>query len=376
MPRANEGSVKMHRQRKVLYARFTYLDVQGKRREKRQQVKNITEGKQLIEKWQRDLKDKGSQHLDAAKMNFAELAEEYKKRKLKPAQYRDDTKVSGMRSYRHQLGYLETLIEHFGKKLVQSIRHSQLEDFRENRLNTKTRYGKDRTAAGVHRELQLMRAILNHAVREGYLQRNPFTSGESLIRHSEETKRERILSLEEEQRLLLACTGSREHLRPLVICAIDTGLRKSEMLALQWQDADFANGVIRARKTTTKTRKARTVGITPRLRAELDILKLVMKAENDFIFPQRDFAKAFIKAREEAKLNDLHWHDLRHSMTTRLVESGMADNFVMKITGHEQQATFLRYVNPNEDTARQAADALQRMQDDYAEAEKKSSFVN
>ncbi|NOT61668.1 MAG: site-specific integrase [Acidobacteria bacterium] len=376
MPRANEGSVKFHPQRKALYARFTYLDEDGKRREKRQQVKNVTEGKQLIEQWQRELAEKGSQHLDAAKMTFAHLAEDYKKRKLKPAQYRDDTKVSGMRSYRHQLSYLKTLLEHFGKRLVQSIRHSHLEDYREQRLNMPTRHGRERTAAGVHRELQLMRAILNYAVREGYLQRNPFTAGESLIRHSEETKRERILSLEEEQRLLLACTDKRDHLRPLVICAIDTGLRRGEMMALQWQDVDFADGVIRARKTTTKTRKARSVGITPRLRAELETLKLAMKADTDFVFPQREFAKAFRTAKRLAGLDDLHWHDLRHSMTTRLVESGMADKFIMKLTGHEQQATFLRYVNPNEDTARQAADSLQKLQDDYAEAEKASGYVN
>ena len=86
--------------------------------------------------------------------------------------------------------------------------------------------------AHVHRELSLMRTILNYAIRNGWLKRSPFKMGAPLISSANEAKRERILNTDEEARLLAACTGKREHLRAMLICLIDTGLRKGEMLSL------------------------------------------------------------------------------------------------------------------------------------------------
>jgi integrase len=204
-----------------------------------------------------------------------------------------------------------------------------------------------------------MRSLLNFAKRKGWISRSPFDTGDPLISVADEVKRERVLTFEEEERLLLACAAPREHLRPMLICALDTGLRKSEMLSLRWADVDLEAGLIFARSATTKTRKARTVGITPRLRAELERMREL--AGNDpekLIFNQKDMKRSFATARNLSGIKDLRWHDLRHTATTRMVEGGLAPMIVMKLTGHSQMGTFARYVNANDEAATKGAEVL------------------
>jgi hypothetical protein len=62
------------------------------------------------------------------------------------------------------------------------------------------------------------------AVANGWLLKNPFVMGESLINPGDERHRERILTREEEEKLLAVCTGAKAHLRPVIIMALDTGM--------------------------------------------------------------------------------------------------------------------------------------------------------
>lgn len=375
MAKQKEGYVWYWGERKSWYARITYTDASGKRRNICRSVDNKTEGYQLLKKLKRELEDHGEKRIDAEKMTFCQLAETYSARKLVPAEYQGETKVRGLRSYKHLLIYLKTLIKHFGGLRIQRITYSDLEDFRAKRLLTKTNRNADRSAAAVNRELSLMRTILNHAKREGWISKNPFDAGDPLIKPADEVKRERVLSFEEEDRLLLACATPREHLRPMIICALDTGLRKSEMLRLCWSDVDFDAGLIRARATTTKTRKPRTVGMTPRLRIELEQLRKLATNAVGRIFNQNDLKRSFGTACRIAGIENLKWHDLRHSATTRMVEGGVAPMIAMKITGHTQMQTFARYVNADDNAAARAAEVLASLRGNEKDATA-SEFVN
>src|SRR4028118_334582 len=115
----------------------------------------------------------------------------------------------------------------------------------------------------------MLRKMLNIAEREGWIVINSFKKGESLISNADETKRERGIKREEEIRLLNACTGRRTHLKPVLICALDTAMRKGEILTLCWDDVDFENEVITIKAFNTKTAKKRQVSMTKRLRLEL-----------------------------------------------------------------------------------------------------------
>jgi integrase len=359
MPRQRTGYVWYWKDRKSWYARLTFTDISGKRRNVCRSVENKTEGNKLLKKLLRELEDGGEKVLDSEKMTFRQLASIYSDRKLVAAEYQGDTKVRGLRSHKIQIYYLKNLVEHFGGLRARAITHSDLEDYRVKRLQSISSRGTPLSVASVNRELTLMRGLLNFAKRKGWLSRNPFDAGDPLINTANEVKRERVLTFEEEERLLMACAGPREHLRPLLICALDTGFRKSEMLSLRWADVDLEAGLIRARSSTTKTRKARTVGITPRLRAEFEQMReLAADDPEKQIFNQKDMKRAFATACNLAGVEDLRWHDLRHTATTRMVEGGLAPMIVMKLTGHSQMATFARYVNANDDAATKGAEAL------------------
>lgn len=359
MPKQRTGYVWYWKDRKSWYARLTFTEASGKRRNICRAVENKTEGNKLLKKLLRDLEDGGEKIIDSEKMTFRQLAKTYSDRKLIAAEYQGDTKVRGLRSHKIQLGYLKTLVDHFGGLRVRAITHSNLEDYRAKRLRTRTRRDMPLSVASINRELSLMRAIFNFAKRNGWISRNPFEAGDPLINIADEVKRERVLTFEEEERLLLACYGPREHLRPMLICALDTGLRKSEMLSLRWADIDLEAGLIHARSSTTKTRKARTVGITPRLREAFEQMrKLACGDLEALIFNQRDMKRAFATACNLAGIEDMRWHDLRHTATTRMVEGGLAPMIVMKLTGHTQMATFARYVNANDESATKGAETL------------------
>src|SRR5262249_32280704 len=182
-----------------------YTDETGRRRVIQRKVDSKTEGKALLKKLLREIEDDGARIIDGERMTFGKLADIYTDHKLKPPVYKGETRVSGMRSWKNQLVALKPLVEHFGKMRVRSITHADIEKYKIQRMQTKTHRGADRTITGVNRELSLIRAILNFAKRSGWLNRNPFGMGESLISHADENRRERILTREEEARLLAVC---------------------------------------------------------------------------------------------------------------------------------------------------------------------------
>jgi integrase len=81
----------------------------------------------------------------------------------------------------------------------------------------------------------------------------------------------------------------------------------------------------------------------------------------------------FTTARKLSQIEDLHFHDLRHTGTTRMIQAGLPPMEVMKITGHKQMTTFLRYLNADHQTARRAAEALDTL---YAPKLQESGTIN
>ncbi|MBS1790591.1 MAG: site-specific integrase [Acidobacteria bacterium] len=168
------------------------------------------------------------------------------------------------------------------------------------------------------------------------------------------------MSRDEEERLLLACVGPRAHLRPILICALDTAMRRGEIFQLRWKDVDLAAGEIMVRATTTKTGKSRTVPITSRLREELTRLKASAPPDPDGrVFGIADtIKKSFQKACKAAGVEGFRLHDARHAAITRFIEQGVPPMQVMAISGHTQMQTFARYVNADKTALRRAASAM------------------
>jgi len=358
MPKSKSGSI---RNRKgSLYARVTFFDDNGKRKEKWRRADSRTHAKELLNDMLRDLEDHGPEVFDIEKITFSDLAEQYKETYLMPPQYVSDRKVAGRRDWKRFRQILVVLTGHFGKRQLKTISYSEIERFRSLRLSAKTKHGSQRSITTVNRELALLRRVLNVAVRNGWVLRNPFTSGDPLIHPGDEKARERIITAEEEARLLAACSGPRAHIRPVIIAALDTGMRIGEILKLVWDDVDFENRIITVRAFNTKTMRTRYVAMTPRLQlALIELQEKSTKISTSLVFGIASTIKtAFNSARKMAGLPDVRIHDLRHTAATRLVQGHVALSEVGRVLGHTQANTTYRYVNANVETARRAADVL------------------
>lgn len=360
MAKERTGSIKYDPKAKQYLVRVTYTDATGKRHDLRRLAFSKTEAGIIRKDLLRKLEDHGERIIEGDRLTFGKLADIYTQHKLQPPKYKGETRISGLRSWDKQRTFLKPLVAHFGKMRVRSITHADIEKYKAERSQTPKQRGGERTIASINRELSLLRAIFNFARRAGWLIRNPFEMGESIISYADENRRERILTRDEEARLLEVCNGKRAHLRPLIVAAVDTGMRRGELLKLKWADVDFDQNLIRVRKTTTKTWEARTIGMTARLADELRRLRnAAPPALDGLVFGLVSGVKrSFVTACQKAGIEGLHLHDLRHTATTRMIQAGMPPLEVMKITGHKQMTTFLRYLNADNETAKRAAAAL------------------
>ena len=353
------------------YARITFTDLSGKRRNIKRTAGSELEAKKILKNVLRELENEGEQSFDATNITFTNLANHYEKHFCQPAVYVNNRKISGLRDVERARSVLPHFRIFFREKKLRSITYGDLVSFRRLRMNTPTHMKTPRTVGTMNRELGILRRIFNIALAETWIKRNPFSLGEPLISPSAEGIREKILTLDEEQRLLIACEEPcRAHIRPIVIALLDTGARRGEMLKLTWQNVDFEIRIITIIGETTKTYKTRQVAMTKRLYDEL--LLLWEKSNKDLsgrVFPFTVFRQSFqtackIAGIKTGGLDGLVTHSLRHSAATRLLKGKMPIQLVGRILGHQQPQTTYRYLSANDETLRQAASILESIQED------------
>ncbi|HMT09440.1 MAG TPA: site-specific integrase [Pyrinomonadaceae bacterium] len=369
--------------RKAYVARFFYLDETGKRREKTKEFDRKKDAEDHLRSLRASYERSGGREVEASMMTVNDLADHYEKHYAKAAEYVEDRKVAGLRSLKPVQGYISSIRVRFGKIKLAKLTYGDIRDFQLERLKApvvKTikqkvlipeneRIGRrkvkwvyqqietPRKIASVNRELMTLRRMLNVAVSESWIPRNPINSGHSLINMSNETLRSRIISIEEENRLLSACeTPERSHLRAIIVCLLDTGLRLNEALTLTWDEVDLAEELINVRALNSKTAKPKTVPISNRLKEQLieldsnqSVLHKLQKSDsNNLVFGiKSNVNRSWRTARKLAGLEDVRLHDLRHTFGTRLDRSGFSQAQIARLLGHQQVHTTFRYTNPD-----------------------------
>ena len=328
-----------------LYARLQYKADNGKYQVKYKPITDKRTAKRAVEEMRRELETHGEETLHSDKMTFREFARLYEHAKLAPAILENGVKISGRKSKIDWI--VNSLVEYFGLKQIRSIKSRDLETFRNFKLNGITRRGNKRKIASVNRELEVLRAMLNFAMQNEWIIKNPFTLTKGVISKAAEVERDRTLGFDEESRLLSVCVDKRSHLKPMLICALDTSMRRGEIFKMRWRDVSFESNEIVIPQTNTKTEESRIVGLTPRLREQLELLwEVSPKDETLLVFGITNTIKtAWKTACRLADVKDFRFHDCRHTATTRMIASGSPHTEVMKITGHSQLSTFLRYLN-------------------------------
>lgn len=222
-----------------------------------------------------------------------------------------------------------------------------LAEWRDKRL-------KEVSGSSVNRELNLISHALNIARKEWDIHiDNPVT----LIQRPKSNKsRERRLSCQEEQALLrqmelvirspkgtFEANGTQNPwLAPITVIALETGMRMSEIVSLSWSNVDLVRCT--ATLQDTKNGERRVVPLSQKARATL--LALPKAIDGRVFFTSREAVKrGFSRAVGRAKIEDLHFHDLRHEATSRLFERGLNIMEVAAITGHKSLSMLKRYTH-------------------------------
>lgn len=386
---------------RVPYLRMRYTGADGKRHELLRQVESPAHARRLRATLSARFESGGEEAVAHARKTFEDLAKFYEANYLKEAVFVDGRKVSGLRSCAPLSGYLKTLRAHFGNRRLDTITVNRLELFKAERLaapitfkrkpdaerkNPKRKNRRppaptrQRSITSVNRELQLLRAMLNVAVRERWLRENPFSFAKGLVDVAAERQRERIVTPDEEAKLLALCDADerRRHMRPFILCAIDTGMRFGEVRRLAWRQVDFATGLITIISTHTKTLRARRVKMSKRLQQSLEAWHGEFHGgPDDLVFGVRSNVKsAWSTIRRALGLEDVRLHDLRHTNATRLERSQKVSLAQLsRWLGHTNVKTTFRYVNQDDSVLEEAAGALDAI-NERAEQEAASEAVN
>jgi len=262
--------------------------------------------------------------------------------------YRDEITPS-KRSAHSERARLQALLgRDICHRTLAKLTSSDLSGYRDYRL-------KDVAPATVVRELNTISHALDLAQREWglWLPRNP---AKLVRRPSVPQGRKRRLEQGEEQRLLDACDRGRTPLmKPLVIVAIETGMRRGEILGLEWQHVNFEKRT--AHLPLTKNGDARDVPLSRRATGVLRALFDAPERHPTLAFPMTGNAVrlAFEHLRVRAGLADFHFHDLRHEAVSRFFEKGLNIAEVSAISGHKELRMLQRY------THLRAADLVHRL---------------
>ena len=238
--------------------------------------------------------------------------------------------------------YTKPLLDFFGKYRLSEISPFLVERYKQQRRETPTHHDKPRKAASVNRELECLSKIFSLAVDNNLIPQNPCRKVRKLRADS---GRERYLTPDEEERLMLALEDSPVHLKRFVILSLETGLRRGELLALASNQVDFLKNEIRI--VQPKTGLAKTVPLSSMARA---VLQERMAEESKyslivFFFNVADVKKSFRSACKRAGIEDFRIHDLRHTAATRWREAGADEFTVMRLLGHTRIDTSAIYAH-------------------------------
>jgi integrase len=223
---------------------------------------------------------------------------------------------------------------------------------------------KDKGVCGstINKELGIISAAINRAISDGLPADNPI---EKIIRPVNGKARDRRLEEGELRALLrelmprqrdkkgrLGAGVDNQFIRWIVRFAIETAMRRGELLKLRWKDIDLKKRV--AKLYDTKNAEDRQVPLSTRALRCLRVVRKLSNESEQYVFATTEAAlkKCFERACIRAELDDLHFHDLRHEATSRLATFfDMKD--LSKVTGHKDPRTLMRYYHPRaEDLAK------------------------
>ncbi|MGK9338868.1 site-specific integrase [Sinorhizobium meliloti] len=294
--------------------------------------------KQEAEKWARDLENQVDRFGAAPDTKIletttlGELLERYQ-REVSPTKrgsVQEIQRIDVLR--RHELAY-RTMI---------GLSQQDIASFRDERLRSVA----PSTAV---RELAILSHVIEVSIRDWGL-----PLGRNVVklvrRPVVRNERKRRLQGDEEQRLLDACAGGKiPFFKTLIILAIETGMRRGEILGLQWSDISHNRRVIALKMT--KNGSGREVPLSQRAFDALTEWKTRADPDQPRLFPMApgSLEQAWYRLLTRAEVTELRFHDLRHEGVSRLFERGLNVIEVSSISGHKELRMLKRYTHLSAD---------------------------
>ncbi len=259
---------------------------------------------------------------------------------------------------------IDDIVSHFGDIPLKRFNTQMVEQYQ---TKLKTRKLKD---SSVNKNVSILKAMIKKAVDWEMTAEETLKRVRKAKNFKEPKGRVRFLSLEEAKNLVSVCDG---HLQPLVITALNTGMRRGEIFNLTWDNVDLQHGFITL--TDTKNGEGREIPINETMRATLNKLPrhfvdvpmkgkdgkiqtdedgkvLTTKELVPYLFhdpktlkPYTHVKRSFATALKNAGITKFRFHDLRHTFASQLVMAGVDLTAVKELLGHKDIKMTLRYAH-------------------------------
>lgn len=270
---------------------------------------------------------------------------------------------------------------------MDEIDHRRVENLRMSWIS------RGNTPATANRNIQRIKGLLSRAVEWGVLTEHPLAKLRRL--KTDQRGRVRYLTTEEMTALRVAMTAREEtiraerdsanawrrernqklmpdlrkvvfadHLKPLVLLSINTGMRRGEVFNLQWSDVNFKGKILTVEGGTSKSGQTRHLHLNKEAFQVLSDWRDQQGISSGFVFPSDkggrldNVKKSWTGLLNLAGIKDFRWHDLRHTFASMLVMAGAQLNTVRELLGHSDITTTLRYAHLAPDAKAAAVELL------------------
>jgi len=244
-------------------------------------------------------------------------------------------------------------LDRIGDIALAQVTHEDIDRVLAELESTPGSRGTLRTGSTVNRYRMAFAGLIKFARRRRRLPRDWVSPLANLPQHTESAGRSRVLSPEEETRLMAVAATQQWPLLALVIrIALTTALRRSNIENLQWRNVDFDEQVLRIERT--KNGEPHISPMLPDVAATLKAIKPARAEAHHCVFhapstpnKPRKFNGTWLRAVKDAGIEDFRFHDLRHTSCSRLGIAGVDALQIAEHSGHKSLKMVQRYTHLN-----------------------------
>jgi integrase len=266
--------------------------------------------------------------------------EHYSKINNKPSSYRRNKQIAA------------TLVKYFGGRFIYHIENVDVEGYKKSRKEQGVSF------STINREMALLKTVLNKAKEWEVLQ----TPVPKIKLFKVDNRRVRYLTEDEYRKLL---DLSPEPLRSIILIAVNTGMRRGELLSLKWKDVDVKEQIVTL--WDTKNREKRHIYMNSVVADAF--IGVRGNDTSEYVFPGKEgnthisesyVSHMFSRLVEQAGIKDFRYHDMRHTFGSWLAMEGFSLKTIQDLLGHKSIEMTLRYAHLSPEHKKMAVERLER----------------